>query len=419
MPVMGPEWLVFSPAGELVARFELPMERWAVSAFGVGSLVAMGINAETGLQEIRVYDIRKPAQRSQSCNGAERDFPVGSVTEVRTGSPPCRIRIREVGIRLEPSGDGTRPDPGRTVVVDSNGRFISANAIGWPATISVWDARGRHLHSFGREGGGPGEFSTMGMMNLLVDGGDRLHVRDGSLQWSVFSPEHRYLRRVPTDVMGGLRGTTVVLDDGSAVASDAPWRDGAHHFRLADSTGALHRSFGPVGDGASGRGSRPIAYGGGDTFWAAPGEEGADAFVLEEWGTDGELRRRLRRDVAWYRWRGHRETSPAVPQLHVGPGGLLYVLIWRPTREYRREFERARRRGEEVPRDLRDRLTEVVVEVIDTRSGRLLASEAQPLSQARLTLPRSLFRGSFVGYRYEEGPAGPVVEVVSVELVRN
>ena len=63
---MGPEWLVFSPAGELVARFELPMERWAVSAFGHGSLVAMGINAETGLQEIRVYDIRKPAHRSQS-----------------------------------------------------------------------------------------------------------------------------------------------------------------------------------------------------------------------------------------------------------------------------------------------------------------------------------------------------------------
>lgn len=357
------------------------------------------------------------AEQMRCPDRAERDFPVGSIIEVPTGRPPCRIRFRDTGIRLEPTDDGSRPDPGRTVVVDSHGHFISANAIGWPATISVWDARGRYLHSFGGEGVGPGEFSTMGMMNLLVDGRDNLHVRDGSLRWSVFSPEHRFLRRVPADVMGGLIGTTVVLDDGSALASDGPRLGATHYFHLVDSAGALRRPIGPLADGNSGRGSRRIAYGGGDTFWAAPGEEGADAYVLEEWGVDGRLRRQLRRDVDWYRWRGDRETSPSVQQLHIGPGGLLYVLIWRQTREYRREYERARRRGERVPRDLRDKLTETVVEVIDARSGRLLASRVQPTSQARRTVPRSLFSGSFLGYRHDEGPAGPVVEIVSVELI--
>ena len=61
IPEMGPEWLVFSPAGELVARFELSLDGWSASAFGDGSLVATGTNPETGLREIRVYEIVKPA----------------------------------------------------------------------------------------------------------------------------------------------------------------------------------------------------------------------------------------------------------------------------------------------------------------------------------------------------------------------
>ena len=354
---------------------------------------------------------------SQCLRKAEQPFPAGSSVEVRTGNPPCRIRFRDTGIRLQPSGDGLTPDPGRRVVVDSHGRIISAGAIGWPAVVSVWDARGRYQYSLGGEGEGPGEFSTMGMLNLFIDSGDRLHVRDGSLSWSVFTPEHRFLRRVPADVMGGLAGTTVILDDGSALNSDGRGFRGEHYFRVADSTGALLRTFAPIGDGASGRGFRPIAYAGGDTFWAGPGEEGADAYVLEEWGTDGVLRRRLHRDVGWYRWSGNRETSPSVQQLHIGPGGLLYVLVWRQSREYRREYERARRRGERVARDLRDRLTESVLEVIDTRSGELLASEVHTVAQARRVLPRTLFRGSFLVYRYEEGPDGPFVEIVAGELI--
>ena len=355
---------------------------------------------------------------SQCRRKAERPFPaVGSTEVVRTGKTPCRIRFRDTGVRLRPSGDGLTPDPGRRVVVDSHGRIISASAIGWPAVVTVWDARGRYLYFLGGEGEGPGEFSARGVLNLFIDSSDNLHVRDGSLGWSVFSPQHLFLRRVPADVMGGLAGTTVILDDGSALNSDGRRFRGEHYFRVADSTGALHRAFAPIGDGSSGRGFRPIAYAGGDTFWAAPGEEGADAYVLEQWGTDGTLRRRLHRDADWYRWSGNRETSPSVQQLHIGPGGLLYVLVWRPTRDYRREYERARRRGERVAADLRDGLTESVLEVIDTRSGELLASEAYPVSQARRVLPRTLFRGSFLGYRYEEGPDGPSVEIVAVELI--
>ncbi len=311
-----------------------------------------------------------------------------------------------------------------TVVVDSNGRFFTANAPGWSAMISVWDSRGRYLSRFGGEGDGPGELRARGALDLLIDDRDNIHVRDGSFRWSVFSPEQRFLRRVGSRMMGGLTWTTVILDDGSALASDGLESPG-HYFRVADSTGALVRSFGPIGDGSSGRGERPISHAGGDTFWAGPGQEDADAYVLEEWGIDGTLRRTLRRDVSWYRWDGPSEHAPRVTQLHVARGGLLYVVVWRPTDEYVEEHERARRGRRQIDiRELReeqermDEMTELVLEVIDTRSGRLLASDTHRTSEMRDILPLGLFRGSLQGYRYKESEGGlPFVEVVTVKLV--
>lgn len=85
----------------------------------------------------------------------ERSFPVGSVTTIKDGQPPCRIEFRETGIRLEAVADGSHPDPGRTVVVDSDGRYYTGNAPGWEGVISVWDTRGAYLTSFGGVGGGP------------------------------------------------------------------------------------------------------------------------------------------------------------------------------------------------------------------------------------------------------------------------
>ncbi len=89
-------------------------------------------------------------------------------------------------------------------------------------------------------------------------------------------------------------------------------------------------------------------------------------------------------------------------------------MVVRPTEDYARALSR----GERVSREQRDLLTEVVLEVIDTRSGELLASEVYPASQAREVFPRGLFRGSLVGYRYveDEGPL-PFVEIIEVELV--
>lgn len=45
-----------------------------------------------------------------------RSLPSGTVIEIRDRNPPCRIEFRDTGIRLEAAADGSRPDPGRTVI---------------------------------------------------------------------------------------------------------------------------------------------------------------------------------------------------------------------------------------------------------------------------------------------------------------
>ena len=152
-------------------------------------------------------------QRVSCARRAPKDFASGGVTVIKNGKPPCRIVFRKTGVRLEAVADGSRPDPGRTVLRDSGGRFYSANAPGFRSVITVWDRKGGYVSSFGREGEAPGELSANGMLSLLMDDGDNLHVRDGAYAWSVFSPDHEFLRRVPAKAMVGLRGTTVILDN--------------------------------------------------------------------------------------------------------------------------------------------------------------------------------------------------------------
>ena len=158
-------------------------------------------------------------------------------------------------------------------------------------------------------GRGSGELSVRGSIDLFLDGRDNLHVRDGSFSWSVFSPQQRFLRRVGSNMMGGLPWRTVILDDGSALASDGVVSQG-HYFRVTDSTGALARTFGPVGDGRR--------VGGGDqyptraatlsgrvranwirmpTSWKSGGstERCAGRFGVTFRGTGGTGRHRMRR----------------------------------------------------------------------------------------------------------------------------
>jgi hypothetical protein len=356
---------------------------------------------------------------------------------------PCTLVFEESGVQLLPDSAGTRPDPGRRVVRDSRGIHYSANATGFPATVAVWAADGTYMRTMGRPGEGPGELSTRGALGLYMDSRDRVHVRDGGISWSVFTPAFEFERKVPL-ARGGTTDQTAVLDDGTILMADAGSSGGQKVFRVMAidtldlpaangprvlSAATSIREFGEVDAAkvaAGARAERPIAYAGGASFWAAPGAWDGTGYTLEEWSTDGTLLRTIRRDVPWFpvgakppervregQPRSNTPPPPAFGQIHLDAEGLLITFIgvandrWRPEQGSFAEREAAQ-----------EEMYDAVVEVIDTRAGALLASERMLAADALSRIAHWFFSGQASGYRVEETPLGlPVVKILDYRLV--
>lgn len=382
--------------------------------------------------------------------GPARAVSKGTVADV-TNDPPCLLVFRSTGVRLTAVPDGSRPDPGPLVVKDGRGRYYSTEADGWGPTISVWNADGGYLSSFGTAGDGPGEFASESLA-LFVDAGDSLHVWD-SYDWSVFSPEHEFVRQVSSRVIGSgnlLREaeTAALLYDGRILASDGHPSAGDAYFRIVNRAGSLEDTFGTAEEGTGAGGEyghdRAITYlAGNRSFWAAPSVLGASEYALEEWdflGDEGlpEGARRptivqsLRRHQPWFKWTGDPNTSPRVVYLQVTADGLLYVFLWRPSEEYleaMKPYEDQMTEGtgwtmerQEEVESLGATLTHFVIEVIDVRSAQLLASAAYPVGEfirGTAVIPHGFFRNEMTGYVYGVDEAGmPYVEIIEGVLLK-
>ena len=95
--------------------------------------------------------------------------------------------------------------------------------------------------------------------------------------------------------------------------------------------------------------------------------------------------------------------------------GLLYVTFLHMTPEGR---ERAKNPERITREERRDGLYATRVEMIDLRSGELLAAEVYPAEEAEAFIPVDIFRGSMEGFIYKETEVGlPFVEIIAVELV--
>lgn len=366
-----------------------------------------------------------PSEGQNPCRRkAPRDFPPGSVMEIEDREPPCRLVFRPTGVRLEATVDGSRPDPGPTVVMDGRGRFYSTNASGFVSIISVWDPQGNYLTSFGGVGEGPGELRRQPGIRMFVGGEDRLHVWESGAQWSTFSADHEFIGRSTLRSENARLDPrmTVFLDNGEVLSGDPYQSDRRNFFRVFSADGTLARSFGPVDEEMAGNPTWPlvrvIAYNGGDSFWATPVPDGDEEYLIEEWGTDGELRRAVRGQAPWFVWTEDGVPFGGILQFNVDDGeGLLYIIYQRLTAEGARIMRRAMAAGEPFPRDKRYTETEVVIQMIDLRAGELLAFEVHRTSEAMEFLPRALFPGVMKGPRPGEGSDGlPFVEIVAVEL---
>jgi hypothetical protein len=386
-----------------------------------------------GLTPLAIGADSLSAQATNPCpRPTARRFAPAEIVELN--SPDrflCRIEFRESGIQLLPHPNGTRPDPGQRVIRDSRGRFYTTNAAGFRSVIAVWDAKGAFVRTIGRPGGGPGELSTRGALSIFVDSRDRLHIRDGGPSWSIFSPDHEFVQKVPSLNMGGIQGTTIVLDSDEVLTSQRAGGEGmgqrANFFRVADFNGKPLRSFAPIDPALlqiEPYFERALGYAGGTRFWAGPPTNDGRGYVLELWSTDGQLLRTMKRPVPWFpeglkpppqRREGQPPTGPPPPNLdmlHIDASGLLVVLIGVPNEKWRWIADPRERDARE------HEMWDGIIEVIDTESATVLVSERMEVTRAMREIPRGFFPGKNTGYRMAETAEGlPVVKIVDYRLV--
>lgn len=227
---------------------------------------------------------------------ADEDSTPPSVQERSGGEcTSCALTLERV-VAL-----GTADGPGiierRTTLTthDNRGRYYVRRENG--AEIDVFDAGGTFVTTIGREGAGPGEFLSIGVVEHAE--GDTIHVFDsGSLRRSVLSPSYEFVRSNPLDIQP--INQAVMLADQSVVLASSVAGQPLH---LLDRSGEHIRSFGSATGGYDARvpfaGERVIASAGGDSVWATY----RNRYTLELWSSDeGHTSpiRVLERRVPWF-----------------------------------------------------------------------------------------------------------------------
>jgi hypothetical protein len=196
--------------------------------------------------------------------------------------------------------------------------------------IIRWASDGSFNHSFGQPGDGPGELGSQMSLELYRGPGGSVYVND-KRRITIFDQTLRISGLINAPSIGWDGQAMIVTDDGGFVFGGVGERTGSGHwFHRYNNEGTLLRSFGAM-DSLAYAGdmpSRTLAYGGGNTFWAAPPPESPNGYLLEEWTLEGELVRVIRRNAYWLGAPDRMDRIPApMYRVHVDASGLLWVLV--------------------------------------------------------------------------------------------
>lgn len=255
--------------------------------------------------------------------------PLSDSTTVGLTDSPCDIRTVPVTV-LRASEDGSRPDPGSSVVMASDGRFVTTSR--YTTAILEWSPDGEFVQSVGREGEGPGEFSPRGALVLFMGPADSVFVLDGAQRWSVFAPDLTFVRSFTGERTGRGRGGVHVVDGRGILTTGRPFVSSAdRQFVMTTFDGTTSRAFGPSSE-SSQRYTRMSAPDD-DGVWVLP-ESGTRGIVLERWSFDGEKLASLEYDAPWLPIDGYPDSDiqgePDLPDfdaVHLDPDGLLWVPV--------------------------------------------------------------------------------------------
>jgi hypothetical protein len=297
--------------------------------------------------------------------------------------PSCRIAI-ESAINLEPPENGFPGTP-QAVARLLNGTIVVG--FGFDVEMMRYTPTGRLLEHVEPEGDGPGEYRSI--YNLAALPGDSVLVVDAMLRRAtVIAPSGRAVRTMPFPTAQGtiLRTADSVLIVNAALRD--PKRAGLplHEFTIS---GRIGRSFGdahPVErPGHEEDVARVTALHGPDSLWVVRTSQRYD---LELWPIGDRMATRiLRRNATWFPARSYpagtipsanEPPAPSVTAAWEDRNGLVWVMLRVADPEWKESLIRqAERPGHEKngltyqdPSDYYDML----LEIIDPRAGRLLAS---------------------------------------------
>lgn len=297
--------------------------------------------------------------------------------EAAPDSPTHDIELRSVATL---SGVGDSIDLGTGMpAVSASGWIVAPLDFPPSGAVGVFDSTGRFVRRIGRSGGGPGEFRTV--QSLGLGPGDSVWVIDEMFRGHVFGPppSAAFVRTVRFE-----RANTGRITRFGILSSGVYTLNGSVPAHLVNWQGALVREYGaaaPTSDIHDRLG--PAVLRDSATAWMPY----ANSYVLELLGADGTVHQRIERRVPWfppdsgartYAWQ-----APPPPRIHdvtVDRDGLLWVLIRRAHRDWKPQVVGPSVRPDQPvePRRLGafnlSEIFEGVIEVLDSRDGRLVAS---------------------------------------------
>ena len=333
-----------------------------------------------------------------------------------TCGEPLRIEaVRQVHI-------GGPDDPGRIAETsryarDSKGRLISWR---WGGDkLNVFDWTGVYIASFGRQGGGPGEY-TNHLQAIRVGPGDSIHVFDGgNMRHTILDEDLRVAEMKRLPVRPHMHGV-VRLANGEWMLNahvPTPERIG-WPLHVLNADGEIERSFGALQPvyraDISHFGSRRMTPAAGDRVWVAWRTE----YRVELWDTSNRRLRSLVRDVPWFRpWFRNptfgpdQPINPSLIDIHLDANGVLWVVVSRPA-ENGRDFvvELARQYTIEEPAH---RYFQNIVEAVDVKRACVLAR-----LETAMSLQGALADGVYAAYH--EGHDGiPYLDIWRLRLIES
>lgn len=327
-------------------------------------------------------------------------------TVVITAQPSCLrcvVALQEVVVLGDSSGDGRLEEQGAVMADGAGHYFVASNYA--PGKIRAFGSTGKYLRTI-RPMNRQGSFQERPLM-AMVDGGIALADMLGE-QLQVLDAEFRpiHVQQMPPLAASGL---IAVGDAAWVVAAESRTPDLAGiPLHLISRDGHIVRSFGSLQEilspSAPFESRRVIAAASRGDVWSAR----VNQYTVELWDLDGVHKLSLHRDAewfpAWVRYDGLPRLvrpKPSVAALQQN-GDTLVVLVRVPDAEWKPRTGRLapNLQGATVTTDADwERIYDTMVEVIDLRSRRLIAS-----SRVSQNLLGFVSRGHVVSFA--EGAAG-------------